>query len=30
MTYGEMRDYVLQLLDRYSVAGEAVAESYNN
>lgn len=30
MTYGEMRDYVLQLLDRYSVAGEPVAKEYNN
>lgn len=30
MTYGEMRDYVLQLLDRYSVAGEPVAREYNN
>lgn len=30
MTYGEMKDLVLQLLNRYSAAGSAVAESYND
>lgn len=30
MTYGEMKDFVLQLLNQYSVAGEQVALSYNN
>ena len=30
MTYGEMKDSVLQLLGRYSVAGEPVALSYND
>ena len=30
MTYGEMKDYVLQLLNAYSVAGEQVALSYND
>lgn len=30
MTYGALRDYALQLLDRYSVAGTTVASSYNN
>ena len=29
MTYGEMKDLVLQLLHRYSVAGETVPLSYN-
>jgi len=30
MTYGELKDFVLQLLNRYSVAGETVADSYND
>ena len=30
MTYGELKDYVLQLLNAYSVAGSRVAESYND
>ena len=30
MTYGEMRDFVLQLLNQYSVAGSQVPLSYNN
>ena len=30
MTYGEMKDLVLQLLNRYSVAGEQVSLSYND
>lgn len=30
MPYGELKDYVLQLLDAYSVAGDEVARSYNN
>ena len=30
MTYGELKDFVLQLLNRYSVAGEKVADSYND
>ena len=30
MTYGEMRDYVLQLLSQYSVAGDEVPLTYNN
>ncbi|MBQ9968387.1 MAG: hypothetical protein IJO88_06670 [Oscillospiraceae bacterium] len=29
MTYGELKNFVLQLLDRYSVGGEKVALSYN-
>ena len=29
MTYGQMKHMVLQLLDRYSVAGEEVALTYN-
>ena len=28
MTYGEMRDFVLQLLNQYSVAGSQVPLSY--
>lgn len=30
MTYGEMKDFVLQLLNEYSVAGSETAVSYNN
>lgn len=30
MTYSELRDFVLQLLNRYSVAGERVADTYND
>ena len=30
MTYGEMKDFVLQMLNTYSVAGEQVPLSYNN
>lgn len=30
MTYGEVKDLALQLLNRYSVAGEPVALSYND
>ena len=30
MTYGELKNYVLQLLNAYSVAGEQVALSYND
>lgn len=30
MTYGEVKDMALQLLNRYSVAGEPVALSYND
>lgn len=30
MTYGEMKDYVLQLLNVYSVAGKQVALTYND
>ena len=30
MTYGEMKDYVLQLLNQYSVAGDMVPLTYNN
>jgi len=30
MTYGQVRDQALQLLNQYSVAGENVAVSYNN
>ena len=30
MTFGEVRDRVLQLLDQYTVAGTGVAPSYNN
>lgn len=30
MTYGEMKDFVLQLLNQYSVAGETVPLHYNN
>ena len=30
MTYGELRDFVLQLLNRYSIAGEPIADSYND
>ena len=30
MTYGELKDFVLQLLNRYSVAGSPVAVSYND
>ena len=30
MTYGELKDYVLQLLNTYSVAGSPVAQTYND
>lgn len=30
MTYGELRNYVLQLLNQYSVAGTTVPATYNN
>lgn len=30
MTYGEMKKYVLKLLNRYSIGGEPVAASYND
>ena len=30
MTYGQMKDFVLQLLNRYSVAGEKTPLSYND
>ena len=30
MTYGEMKDLVLQLLNRYTIAGEPVAQTYND
>lgn len=30
MTYGELKDYVLKLLNRYSIAGETVPLSYND
>jgi len=30
MTYGELKDFVLQLLNRYSIAGERVERSYND
>ena len=30
MTYGELKDYVLQLLNSYSVAGKEVALTYND
>jgi len=30
MTYGQVRDLTLQLINRYSVAGTQVAEHYNN
>lgn len=30
MTYGELKDFVLQLLGRYSVAGQVTPESYND
>jgi len=30
MTYGEMKDFVLQLLNVYSMAGSRVAETYND
>ena len=30
MTYGEMKNYVLKLLNRYSIAGEQVPMSYND
>ena len=30
MTYGEMKDFVLQLLNVYSVAGSKVAQTYND
>ena len=30
MNYGQMRDYILQLINRYSVAGAKYAPSYNN
>ena len=30
MKYGELRDQVLKLLNQYTVAGDPVAETYNN
>ena len=30
MTYGDMRDFILQLINRYSVAGSTLPPSYNN
>lgn len=30
MTYGELKNFILQLLNRYSVGGEKVALSYND
>lgn len=30
MTYGDMRDFVLQLINRYSLAGSKLAPTYNN
>lgn len=30
MNYGQMRDYILQLINRYSIAGAKYALSYNN
>ena len=30
MNYGQMRDYILQLINRYSVAGTPYLSSYNN
>ena len=30
MTYGQVRDAALQLIDQYSVAGAEIAETYNN
>ena len=30
MTYGELRDFVLQLLNRYSISGEQIPDSYND
>ena len=30
MTYGEIRDRALKLVNQYSLAGEQIAESYNN
>ena len=30
MNYGQMRDYILQLINRYSIAGARYAPSYNN
>lgn len=30
MTYGELKNYVLQLLNQYSVAGSLVSPAYNN
>ena len=30
MTYGEMKNYVLKLLNRYSIAGEKIPLSYND
>ncbi|MBP3634216.1 MAG: hypothetical protein J6J43_06555 [Oscillospiraceae bacterium] len=30
MTYGELKDFVLQLLNRYSIAGSTIDHSYND
>ena len=30
MTYGQVRDHVLMLLNQYTIAGSAVEPSYNN
>lgn len=30
MTYGEVRDRALKLVNQYSLAGAQIAESYNN
>ena len=30
MTYGELKDFVLQLLNRYSIAGEKIPPNYND